>query len=155
MRASTGLRAVALFEAAKGALVLLVGFGLLALVQHDLQATAEALVKHFHLNPAHHYPRIFVQAASGLTDARLWFFAAGATAYAALRFAEAYGLWRERPWAKWFAAISGGIYLPIEIYELAQGVSWPKLVVLLTNAAIVLYMLRALAQSRRAFRERM
>lgn len=35
-----------------------------------------------------------------------------------MRFVEAYGLWRERRWANWLAAISEGIYLPVEIYEL-------------------------------------
>ena len=150
MRGSTGLRTIALFEAAKGALVLVVGFGSFALLHHDVQAAAEALVRHFHLNPAHRYPRIFLQTASSLTDARLWLLAIAATGYAAARFVEAYGLWHERGWARWLATISGGIYLPIEIYELAHRVSWPKLIVLLTNAAIVVYMLRGLVRRSRA-----
>ena len=144
MHSSTGMRTVAVLEATKGALVLLAGCGSLALLHHDVQALADALVEHFHLNPANRYPRIFVETARSLTDARLWFFAAAAAAYAGLRFVEAYGLWRERRWAKWLAAVSGGVYLPIELYELAHGVSWPKLVLLGTNAAIVCYMLRAL-----------
>lgn len=115
---TTGLRSIAVLEAAKGLLVLLVGCGLLALIHHDLQANAEALVQHFHLNPASRYPRIFLRAADALTDVRLWLLAAGAAAYAGMRSVEAYGLWRERSWANWLAAISEGIYLPVEIYEL-------------------------------------
>jgi uncharacterized membrane protein (DUF2068 family) len=56
-----------------------------------LQANAEALVRHFHLNPASRYPRIFLHATDALTNMRLWPFAAGATAYAAVRFIEASG----------------------------------------------------------------
>jgi len=53
---SGGVRTIAFFEALKGMLVLAAGFGLLSLVQQDLQAAAERLVRLFHLNPAHHYP---------------------------------------------------------------------------------------------------
>ncbi len=142
------MRVIALFEAAKGGLVLLAGCGALALVHRDIQAMAEALVERSHFNPASRYPRIFVHAASGLTDARLWLFAVGAAGYAAVRFVEAYGLWRHRRWAEWFAAVSGGIYIPIEAYALLDGVTWPKLAAMFTNAAMVAYMARALLQRR-------
>ena len=68
--------------------------------------------------------------------------------YAAIRFAEAYGLWFERRWAEWLAALSGAIYVPVEIYELTRGVSWIKLTALLLNAAIVIYMCRVLWRTR-------
>ena len=148
MPSINGVRVVAVFEIAKGALVLLAGLGLFALVHHDLQAVAERLVERSHLNPASRYPRIFIHAASTLTDARLWLLAAGAGGYAAVRFAEGYGLWRGRRWAEWLAAVSGGIYIPIEIFELARGVTWPKVVALVVNAAVVSYMIYALRQRR-------
>jgi len=96
MRASIGLRAVAVFEGVKGGLVLVAGCGAASLVHRDLQAIAEEVVSHFHLNPASRYPRIFLDAAQSLTDARLWTFAALAFAYAAVRLAEAWGLWRQQ-----------------------------------------------------------
>jgi uncharacterized membrane protein (DUF2068 family) len=99
MKLSRGIRLVALFEGAKGALILLAGFGLLALVHRDLQDVADELVRRFHLNPARHYPRIFIEAAGKTTDTRLWLLAGAALLYAVFRFVEAYGLWRERRWA--------------------------------------------------------
>ncbi len=135
-----GLRAIALFEAAKGALVLVAGFGLARLVHRDVQHVAEELVDRLHLDPAKRYPRIFIDLAANLSDAQLWALAAFATAYAALRFAEAYGLWFGRRWGEWIAAVSGGIYVPVEIYELSRGASWIKLGALLLNAAVVGYM---------------
>jgi uncharacterized membrane protein (DUF2068 family) len=107
-----GVRLIAVFEAAKGALVLIVGFGLLRLVHHDTQAAAEALVRHMHLNPARHYPRIFIEAAAHASDSRLKGLAAFAFLYSAVRGVEAYGLWRLRTWAEWFAIVSGSIYVP-------------------------------------------
>ena len=101
---SIGLHAIALFEAAKGILVLAAGFGLIAIIPKDSQDVAERLVHHMHLNPASHYPRIFIDAASKVSDAQLWWLAAAAIAYAAFRLIEAYGLWQERSWAEWLAA---------------------------------------------------
>ena len=138
------IRAVALFEAAKGVLVLIAGFGSLALVHEDAQALAEQLVGHLHLNPAKHYPRIFLDAAAGLTQTRLWTLAALAMAYATVRFVEAYGLWRVQRWAEWFAAVSAGVYIPFELYELYETLAWLSLGVLLVNLLIVGVMLRAL-----------
>ena len=149
MHLSSAIRAVGLFEAAKGALVLLVGFGLFSLVHHDVQRAAERLVAHAHLNPAARYPRIFLDLANQVTDGRLMLLAAGAVAYASARFVEAYGLWLERRWAEWFAALSGAIYIPFELVELHQRVTLLSLGALVLNVAIVGFMTCGLLHSRR------
>lgn len=130
---------MAAFEAAKGLLVMATGLGLLSLLHHDVQRAAESVVRHLHLNPARHYPRVFLEAAAQLTDTRLWLLASGAFAYAVVRGVEAYGLWSARAWAEWFAILSGAVYLPIEIYELIHHATAPKAVVLLVNVGIVGY----------------
>lgn len=137
---SRGVRVVAMFEALKGALVLIAGFGLLSLLHHDLQDAAERLVRHLHLNPARHYPQVFIEAAAHVDDARLRALAALAFLYSAVRLVEAYGLWRMKGWAEWFAIISGSIYLPLEAYELFERATWIKGGVLLVNAFIVAYL---------------
>ena len=147
-----GLRIVALFEGAKGLLVLLAGFGVLTLIHKDLHLAAEQLVRHLHLNPARHYPRIFIDAANHLTDTYLWAMTFSALLYSVIRFIEAFGLWRQRQWAEWFALLAGGIYLPIELFEIMRGVTWPKAVILIVNAAIVGYMAHALYRSRQSSR---
>ncbi len=141
MRLSSALRTVALLEAAKGALVLLVGFGLLSLIHQDVQQFAERLVTHAHLNPASRYPRIFLDMANRVTDGRLVLLAAGAALYAGVRFIEAYGLWRARPWAEWFAALSGAIYVPFEVLELYRRVTWLSVGAVVVNLSIVAVML--------------
>lgn len=130
-----------MFEAAKGALVLVVGCGLLAFLHRDLQAGAERLVRLSHLNPARHYPRIFLDAVARVDDKYLVMLAVAACLYATLRFIEAYGLWRARAWAEWLAIVSGSAYLPFEIYELAARPGVLRAVVLTVNAAIVAYLL--------------
>jgi len=138
------VRGVALFEAAKGALVFLAGFGALSLVHKDVAGMAAELLSHFHLNPAKHYPSIFLDAAGQLTDTRLWTLAALAAAYGTVRFIEAYGLWRRRRWAEWLAAGSGVLYMPFELYEMAQGFAWLSVAVLAVNVLVVGLMVDAL-----------
>src|ERR1700693_104445 len=135
-----GIRVVAVFEALKGALVLSAGLGLLSLVHHDLQVAAERLVRHSHLNPARHYPRIFIEAAAHMNDSRLRSLAALAFLYAAVRFIAAYGLWHMRVWAEWFAIVAGSVYLPVEVYEIFRRATWMRGIVLLTNLFIVAYL---------------
>ena len=67
-----------------------------------------------------------------------------------LRLAEAYGLWFGRRWAEWIAALSGGVYVPVEIYELARGYSTVKLSALFLNALVVAYMGFLLLRRRRS-----
>lgn len=147
-RASHLIRGVALFEATKGVLVFLAGFGALSLVHRDVQRSVAELLTHLYLNAAKHYPRIFLDAAGALTDARLWTLASLAGVYGTVRFIEAYGLWRERRWAEWLAACSGGLYIPFELYAMARGFSWLSVAALVSNGLIVALMVDALRRRR-------
>jgi uncharacterized membrane protein (DUF2068 family) len=144
MRFSRVLRTVAVFEAIKGLLVLMIGFGLMSLLHRNNEQLAQQIIAHFHLNPEHHYSRIFIDLAGQLNDARLWMFAGFALLYTVVRFIEAFGLWHARPWAEWFAALSGAIYIPFELHELWHRPSWLTLVTLLVNIAVVAFMIYGL-----------
>lgn len=141
-----GPRAVAVFEAAKGLLVLLAGLGLLEMIHHDLQAAAGDLVAHLHLNPASHYPRIFLELMARTTRPGMAWLALGAALYATLRFVEAWGLWRERRWAEWLAALSAAIYIPFEIRSLLRRPSGLAAGAMIINLLVVYVMLQALRQ---------
>ena len=149
------MRTIAGFEAAKGVIALAAGFGLLGLLPHAWRAVAHEIAGRLHLNPAKGRSGLFLRLLENLADARLWVLAALALAYSAARFTEAYGLWRARRWAQWFAALSGGIYIPFELYALSRGVSAIKLAALLINVAVVAYMVRALRSRRRTARTRL
>jgi uncharacterized membrane protein (DUF2068 family) len=144
MRFTRVLRTVAVFEAAKGLLVLMVGFGLFSLMHQNSQQLAQQLIAHFNLNPAHRYSQIFIELAGQLNDGRLWMLAGFALLYTVVRFIEAFGLWHARPWAEWFAALSGAIYIPFELHELWHRPSWLTAATLLVNVAIVSFMIYGL-----------
>jgi uncharacterized membrane protein (DUF2068 family) len=136
-----GLRAVATFEAAKGLIVLLLGLGILGLLHKDVEAAAEGLLVHLHINPDRRLSHAFINAASHMTDAGLWMIFSAAVVYAGVRFTEAWGLWNRRVWAEWFALLSGALYLPWEIFKLVELPNWWHVSVFLLNIAILLYIL--------------
>jgi len=143
------LRLVAVFELAKGALVLFAGLGLLAFVHRDIQDVAEELLLHLHLNPASRIPGVFLKLVERVASVDMWFLALGALTYATIRIAEGYGLWRDRAWAEWLGVASGLIYVPFEIYELGKGVTVLKLLTFALNILVVAVLADALWRRRR------
>jgi uncharacterized membrane protein (DUF2068 family) len=135
------LRVVATFEFSKGILVLLIGLSALLLVHKDAWVIAESLLALLHINTDRHSAQLFLDFADRLTDSRLWTAAQVAFTYSILRFAEAYGLWKERTWAEWLAFVSGTLLLPFEIRGLMRGITVMRLAVFLGNLVIVFYML--------------
>jgi uncharacterized membrane protein (DUF2068 family) len=139
-----GLRGIALFEAGKGLLAVIVAMWLLSLLHKDIQNVAEHLLRFLHrifrLNPDGHLARSLVRGARRVTPSNLHLWIGGTMIYAIIRFVEAAGLWLEKPWAEWFALISGCLYIPIEIYELAHHATPIKWAVFATNLLIVAYL---------------
>ena len=139
-----GLRGIALFEAGKGLVAVLVAVWLVSLLHKDITDVAEHLLrvlhKIFRLNPDGHIARAVIRGARRVTPGNLDLWIGGTLLYSTIRFAEAAGLWLEKQWAEWFALISGCLYLPIEIYELARHATAIKWVVFAINLLIVAYL---------------
>ncbi|MGI8603415.1 MAG: DUF2127 domain-containing protein [Verrucomicrobiales bacterium] len=131
------LRLIATFEAAKGAAAVLVAFGVLAHVSSGAEADAEKILRHFHLNSAHRYPGLFIELMERLGQVPLWLLVSAAGAYCTVRLAEAWGLWWDRRWASWVGALSGAIYLPLEIYDMLRLFTWVTFAIFAINLLIV------------------
>ena len=134
------MHVIAIFEAVKGVLALAAGFGILSLIHRDIAAFADDLIEILHLISEGHLAHRIVETVTKLNPANIKIFFALSLVYAAIRFTEAYGLWRLRAWAEWFAIISGSIYVPIEVYEIFQKPTVFRVFVLLVNIAIVVYL---------------
>lgn len=131
------LRSVALIEFAKGAIVLAAAVSLYWIDPADVVG---AFLNFLHIDPDRHFARLVFSWADKLSNIRFWHIILLAGAYSGLRFAEAVGLWRARPWAEWIALVSGALYLPFEIRLLAHRVSLLHAGIFLVNLAIVLFM---------------
>jgi uncharacterized membrane protein (DUF2068 family) len=64
----------------------------------------------------------------------------GTFIYAALFMTEGIGLWLLKRWAEWFTVIATGSLIPIESYEIYRHPSVIKVLVLLINIAVVVYL---------------
>jgi len=136
-----GLRTVAVFEAFKGALALTSAYFLIVLIRRDIDFGDAALHILFslHISPSHHWSQEFLHAADKMSDINVVMIAAIAITYAVLRFAEGYGLWRQRAWAEWLAIVSGCVYLPFEIYKVIRRPNQLHWAILGINILVVLY----------------
>ena len=143
------LRAVATVEFIKGIFVLLIGLSAILLVHKDAWVMAESLLALLHISTDRRSAQLFLDFADDITDARLWAAVQLAFVYSALRFVEAYGLWKQRTWAEWVAFGSGTLLIPLEIRELVRGVTWLRSAVFVGNVAVVCYMLYLLRTGRR------
>jgi uncharacterized membrane protein (DUF2068 family) len=139
-----GLRGIALLEAGKGLLAVLLAVWLVSLLHKDIQNVAEHLLrilhKIFRLNPDGRLAHEIIRGAWRLTRGNLHLWIGGTLLYSTIRFVEAAGLWLEKQWAEWFALISGCLYLPIEIFELAHHATPIKWGIFATNLLIVAYL---------------
>ncbi|HEX3563756.1 MAG TPA: DUF2127 domain-containing protein [Acidimicrobiales bacterium] len=63
--------------------------------------------------------------------------------YAALEATEMVGLWLAKRWAEYLTLVSTTLFIPFEVYEISEGVSAFKVIILVINVAIVVYLLVA------------
>lgn len=136
-----GLRAVAVLEAVKGLLAIAASFVFLEIIHKnvDLEDAAQNLLYYLHIDPDRRLSQAFVEVAGKVMDANVKLVLAIAFVYAAGRFIEGYGLWRQRAWGEWLAIISGAVYLPFELYKLVRHPNWIHWTILLVNIVVVLY----------------
>jgi uncharacterized membrane protein (DUF2068 family) len=78
-----------------------------------------------------------------LKSSKLRLAGAGIGAYALLEGAEAVGLWFQKRWAEYLTFIATTALLPLELYELSHSVTPFKVIALIVNIAIVIYLLLA------------
>ena len=136
----SGLRAIAMMEALKGVLALLVAVGVHALAGVDLHAKAQKFLEQYHVSTHNHHVASVLHSLDRIPNSGLMVVTLIAVSYAMIRFVEAYGLWHYMRWTEWFTFLSGAIYLPFEIYEVCKDANSVTLSVLGINIAAVSYL---------------
>jgi len=148
-KAPIGLRTVAVFEIAKGLLFLLFALAARSLIHKDVEDWVADVLRDLHLDPAWHYSRVLLDAASNLTPEKLHILSVVAFVLSGIRLAEGYGLWLGYAWAEWFAVVSAGVYLPLEVIRYAKHPALGGAVIFIVNIVIVVYLARLLAERHR------
>ena len=78
-----------------------------------------------------------------LRSSTLHWVGAGVLGYAALEGLEAIGLWFQKRWAEYLTFIATSLFLPLEVYEIAHHATAFKVIALIVNVAVVVYLLYA------------
>ena len=131
------LKTIAVIEFSKGIFVLLAGFGVLSLLNDNIQEKFENFVSQFNYSPQGKITSSIYGAITNPQDSLLIIIASFAILYSSLRFAEGYGLWHQANWAKWIGLISSLIYLPYEIYDLAKHPGILPVVFIIINLVVI------------------
>jgi uncharacterized membrane protein (DUF2068 family) len=131
------------FKAFKSATLIVVGIVLLATRQIDPidLITRAALAVHLPLT-SELFDRL-IAAALNVTVTKQTALGFAAFGYATLMGAEGIALHLRKPWARWFTIIATASLLPIEVYEIVREIHVVRVLVLLVNVAIVVYLWRA------------
>jgi uncharacterized membrane protein (DUF2068 family) len=150
LRDATILRLLALFRWGKGLLVLGAAFGIWRFrAHHDaislafnedlplLQPLADKLGWNLEESGVVHTLRT-VLAAETRTLTWIVF---GLVVFGALLMTEGVGLWLLKRWGEYFAVVATSLFIPIEVYEIVEKVTWLRIVILLINLAAVVYIL--------------
>ena len=146
------LRAIAGFEALKGAVALAAGLGLLSLLHHDLHRRALALIGHVGLDPGGRYPALLLGDLDRLQQTPVRTLLLAVAAYVSVRWIEAWGLWKDASWGEWLGAVSGALYLPFELRHLMHRPGVAAAVVVGMNLLLVAYLARQWWRQRRVER---
>jgi uncharacterized membrane protein (DUF2068 family) len=144
-----GLRSIAVTEFLKGAGA--VGAAVLLLLHPHASYghLAERILRAFHIHRNSDLALEVVSWARRIDVHHVHIAVAFAFVYAALRFAEGWGLWRVKTWAEWFGFLNGALYLPIELVEIARHFTYLKLAILVINIIVVLYLAWEIRKGRR------
>jgi uncharacterized membrane protein (DUF2068 family) len=145
-RHHTGMAAIAVFKLFKGALLLLVGFGLLELMHADLATLFSLLLESLHLNADTRLMHALMLKVEALQPHSILIAGAISLGYAALLLTEGIGLWLEFWWAAYVTVVSTSALVPFEVYELIERVTLTRIILLVVNLVIVLYLVKQLKQ---------
>jgi len=86
-------------------------------------------------------PVRLIEKALNAEHTTLLMVSAGVLAYGVLELVEAVGLWLMRRWGEYVAVVGTGVFIPLEIYEIVERVTWLRLVALALNVFAVVYIL--------------
>ncbi len=141
-RPDFGVRVIIVWKAIKGCLLTVLGVAAILLRHSDLHELATDVVDWLGLDPAS--PRLahVLDQLTSMTPSRITLVGIGALVVAVVMFVEAWGLHRRRRWAEWLTVIMTAALIPLEIYHLVVHPSLGKVLTLVANVAIVIYLLR-------------
>lgn len=136
------LLAIGVFKVVKAALLIALAIGVIKLLDGDVGHEIERWVRRLNLDARNPIVEKCVSKLTSLSPKKISLLSAGGFVYAGLFLTEGTGLLLRKRWGEYVTIIITGSFLPFEIYEMVAKEFNPfKLVLLLGNAAILIYLI--------------
>jgi uncharacterized membrane protein (DUF2068 family) len=150
LRSAFILRALAIERWVRGVIVVLLGVAvfklkstqvsLKQLFERDLKSL-DPFFRQIHFNVSDSATINTIEKVLHAKQSTLNLIVAGILFYGLLQIVEGIGLWSLKRWGEYVAVVGTTLFIPLEIYELTDKISWLKITVLTINVAAVLYLL--------------
>ncbi|BCA53603.1 membrane protein [Nitrospira sp. KM1] len=137
---NAGLAIIAIFRLIKGVALLILAFGLLRMVHADIAAQFASLMEVLHLNGDSRILHALVLRVDALQPHTVLMAGVVSFIYATVLLIEGTGLWLEAWWAAYMTVVSTGLLIPFELYEIMERATTFRIVLLLVNIAVVVYL---------------
>ena len=140
------LLAIAVFKFIKGAVLLALVFGVLSFVHKNLASEVEHWLDQLRIDPNNQFIGALLSKLQMVHTKELKELSALGAAYAALFLTEGIGLLFRKRWAEWLTIVATSSLMPFEVYEVIRKFTALRLVALIVNAAVVLYLIYLVRQ---------
>ena len=140
------LLVIALFKFVKGALLLALALGALSLLHKDVASHVELWLDQLRIDPDNQFIGTVLGKLQLIHTKELKELSALGAGYAVLFLTEGTGLLFGKRWAEWLTIFATSSLMPLELYELLKEFTAVRLLVLLVNAAVVLFLIYRVRQ---------
>jgi uncharacterized membrane protein (DUF2068 family) len=146
-RGDGALLVIAVFKFIKGAVLLALAFGALSFFLHkDVASEVEHSLDQLWIDPDNRFIGAILSKLQLVHTKELKELSALGAGYAALFLTEGTDLLFRKRWAEWLTIVATSSLMPFEVYELVKELTVVRLLALLVNAAVVLYLIYLVRQ---------
>ena len=140
------LLVIAVFKFVKGAALLTLAFGALSMLHKDVAQEAKHWLDQLRIDPDNEFIGAFLSKLRLVHTKELKEISALGAGYAGLFLTEGTGLLFRKRWAEWLTIVATSSLMPLEVYELIKEFTVIRLLVVLVNAAVVLFLIYRVRQ---------
>jgi uncharacterized membrane protein (DUF2068 family) len=137
---------IAVFKFLKGAVLLALAFGALSLLHKDVALEVEHWLDQLRIDPDNEFIGALLSKLQLVHTKELKEISALGAGYATLFLMEGTGLLFRKRWAEWLTIVATSSLMPLEVYELIKEFTVVRLLVVVVNAAVVLFLIYRVRQ---------
>jgi uncharacterized membrane protein (DUF2068 family) len=145
-RGNRALLVIAIFKFVKGAVFLALAFGALSFLHKDVASEVEGWLDQLRIDPDNQFIGTIMSKLQLVHTKELKELSVLGSGYAALFLTEGTGLLFRKRWAEWLTIVATSSLMPLEVYELIKEFTAVRLLALLVNGAVVLFLIYLVRQ---------